>query len=59
MLKDGWCTVQFNAFLQNKINTQVCFDDVKLLSDYIIYNDDKDFLLPQIMKIHNNIIKYN
>lgn len=22
MLKDGWCTVQFNAFLQNKINTQ-------------------------------------
>ena len=23
MLKDGWCTVQFNAFLQNKINTQV------------------------------------
>ncbi len=22
MLKAGWCTVQFNAFLQNKINTQ-------------------------------------
>jgi len=22
MLKDGWCTVQFNAFLQNKIVTQ-------------------------------------
>lgn len=22
MLKDGWCTVQFNAFLQNKMNTQ-------------------------------------
>jgi hypothetical protein len=22
MLKDGWCTVQFNAFLQNKITTQ-------------------------------------
>lgn len=43
----------------NIINTQVCFDEVKLLSDYIIYNDDKDFLLPQIMKIHNNIIKYN
>lgn len=23
MLKDGWCTVQFNAFLQNKIGTQL------------------------------------
>ena len=22
MLKDGWCTIQFNAFLQNKQNTQ-------------------------------------
>ena len=22
MLKDGWCTIQFNAFLQEKINTQ-------------------------------------
>lgn len=22
MLKDGWCTVQFNAFLQEKMNTQ-------------------------------------
>lgn len=22
MLKDGWCTVQFNAFLQEKIKTQ-------------------------------------
>lgn len=22
MLKDGWCTIQFNAFLQQKINTQ-------------------------------------
>lgn len=22
MLKDGWCTIQFNAFLQNKIHTQ-------------------------------------
>lgn len=23
VLKDGWCTVQFNAFLQRKMNTQV------------------------------------
>ena len=23
MLKDGWCTVQFNAFLQGKVRTQV------------------------------------
>lgn len=23
MLKDGWCTVQFNAFIQDKITTQV------------------------------------
>jgi len=23
MLKDGWCTIQFNAFLQNKVTTQV------------------------------------
>jgi hypothetical protein len=23
MLKDGWCTIQFNAFLQNKISTQI------------------------------------
>ena len=23
MLKDNWCTVEFNAFLQNKVNTQV------------------------------------
>ena len=23
MLKEGWCTVQFNAFLQNKMGTQV------------------------------------
>lgn len=24
VLKDGWCTVQFNAFLQRKMPTQVC-----------------------------------
>lgn len=23
VLKDGWCTIQFNAFLQNKISTQI------------------------------------
>lgn len=34
-------------------------DDEKIkLSDFIIQNDDKTLLLPQILKIHNKLLKY-
>ena len=38
------------------INSQASFDEVKKKADYIIYNDQEDFILPQIIKIHNQIL---
>ena len=38
------------------INSQASFYEVKKKADYIIYNDQEDFILPQIIKIHNQIL---
>ncbi|MAZ01209.1 MAG: dephospho-CoA kinase [Flavobacteriales bacterium] len=38
------------------INSQASFDEVKKKADYVIYNDQEDFILPQIIKIHNQIL---
>ena len=43
--------------VMNIINSQVNFSDIKKLSDSIIYNNEEDFIMPQIMKIHNDILK--
>ncbi len=38
------------------INSQASFDEVKKKADYIICNDQEDFILPQIIKIHHQIL---
>ena len=43
--------------VMNIINSQVNFSDIKKLADYIINNNQEDFILPQIMRIHNDILK--
>ena len=43
--------------VMNIINSQVNFSDIKKLADYIIINNEEDFILPQIMRIHNDILK--
>jgi len=54
MLRDGWCTVQFYAFLQNKINTQV----VKGGNTEAFY--DKEGTLPKsemLVKMHPDVAR--
>lgn len=43
--------------VMNIINSQVNFSDIKKLADYIIYNNQEDFILTQIIRIHNDILK--
>ena len=38
------------------MNSQASFSEVEKIADYIIYNDQSDFILPQIIKIHNQIL---
>ena len=42
--------------MQNRIENQITQDDKEKLSDYIIVNDEKDLLLPQIIKIHKELL---
>ena len=38
--------------IKNRIENQISQEEKENLSDYIIVNDEKDLLLPQIIKIH-------
>jgi len=38
--------------IKNRIENQISQEEKENLSDYIIVNDDKELLLPQIIKIH-------
>ena len=42
--------------MQNRIENQITQEDKEKLSDYIIVNDEKDLLLPQIIKIHKELL---
>ena len=44
-------------FIPILMYSQVNFSDIKKLADYIIINNEEDFILPQIMRIHNDILK--
>ena len=54
LLKDGYCTIQFNAFLQNKVNTQVLGggNTAEFYADEGTYN--KSIMLE---KIHPDVAK--
>ena len=43
--------------IQNRIENQISQEKKEKLSDYIIINDEKDLLLPQIIKIHEALIR--
>ncbi len=38
------------------MNSQASFDEIKKKADYIICNNQEDFILPQIIKIHHQIL---
>lgn len=42
--------------IKNRIENQISQEEKENLSDYIIVNDEKDLLLPQIIKIHEKLI---
>ena len=42
--------------IQNRIENQIRQEDKEKQSDYIIVNDEKDLLLPQIIKIHEELL---
>jgi dephospho-CoA kinase len=43
--------------IQNRIENQITQEKKEKLSDYIIINDEMDLLLPQIIKIHEELIR--
>lgn len=42
--------------IKKRIDNQISQEEKEKLSDYIIVNDDKDLLLPQIIKVHEKLI---
>ena len=42
--------------MQNRIENQITQEDKEKQSNYIIVNDEKDLLLPQIIKIHKELL---
>ena len=42
--------------IKNRIDNQISQEEKENLSDYIIVNDGKEMLLPQIIKIHEKLI---
>jgi len=42
--------------IKKRIENQISQEEKENLSDYIIVNDEKDLLLPQIIKIHEKLI---
>jgi dephospho-CoA kinase len=43
--------------VQARISNQWPAEKIRSLADWVIENDDKNLVLPQILKIHNNILK--
>ena len=43
--------------VKSRINNQISDEEIIKKSDYIIYNDSTNLILPQILKIHRNILK--
>ena len=46
-----------NKQVRDRIKNQMSDEERIKLSDYVIYNSDKDFIIPAIIKIHNEILK--
>ena len=42
--------------IKKRIENQISQEEKEQRSDYIIVNDEKDVLLPQIIKIHEKLI---
>ena len=42
--------------IENIINSQMSDEEKCKIADYIIYNNDKTLLLPQVIGIHNKIL---
>jgi dephospho-CoA kinase len=40
--------------IKSKISSQMTDEEKIKLSDYVIYNNEKDMLLPQVLKLHNS-----
>lgn len=45
--------------IQSRINNQVSTDKIRHLVDWIIINNNKQLILPQILQIHNYLIEQN
>lgn len=43
--------------VRNRIKNQASTDDLIPLADFLIRNDDKKLILPQIISIYNNLVK--
>lgn len=48
--------VQKNTIMQ-RVNNQISEDERIKFSDFVIINDDKQLVLPQVLKLHNNFIQ--
>jgi len=53
MKRDGTDRLQ----VEKRMKTQMGEEEKKKRADYIIYNDGREMLLPQIIKLHNTILK--
>ena len=53
MQRDGIDRIQ----VEKRMNTQMGEEEKKKRADCIIYNDGREMLLPQIIKLHNTILK--
>jgi len=45
------------AQVERRMNMQMSEEEKKKRADYLIYNDEREMLLPQIIKLHNTILK--
>lgn len=43
--------------VENRLNMQMSEEEKKKRADYVIYNDGREMLLPQIIKLHDAILK--
>ena len=43
--------------VKRRMSMQISEEEKKKRADYIIYNDGREMLLPQIIKLHNRIVK--
>lgn len=43
--------------VKRRMNAQIPEEEKKKLADYLVYNDGREMLLPQIIKLHHTILK--